>query len=69
MSSSMSLPGLHSPAAGFEAPFDLLEACHERVHRSLALLGRLIGLAFALPLAWFAFRRASSLTSDGIVDS
>lgn len=42
MSSSMSLPGLHSPAAGFEAPFDLLEACHERVHRSLALLGRLV---------------------------
>lgn len=30
-----------SPAAGFEQPFEMLEACHERVHRMLALLGRL----------------------------
>ncbi|MBC5783092.1 hemerythrin domain-containing protein [Ramlibacter sp. USB13] len=30
-----------SPAAGFEEPFEMLEACHERVHRMLALLGRL----------------------------
>jgi hemerythrin-like domain-containing protein len=36
-----SLPGFQSPAAGFEAPFDMLEACHERVHRMLALLARL----------------------------
>lgn len=35
------LPGFQSPAAGFEAPFDMLEACHERVHRMLALLARL----------------------------
>lgn len=35
------LPGFQSPAAGFEAPFDMLEACHERVHRMLTLLGRL----------------------------
>lgn len=35
------LPGHASPAAGFEAPFDLLSACHERVHRSLRLLARL----------------------------
>ena len=30
-----------SPAAGFEQPFEMLVACHERVHRMLALLGRL----------------------------
>jgi hemerythrin-like domain-containing protein len=29
------------PAAGFEAPFDMLRACHERVNRMLGLLGRL----------------------------
>jgi hemerythrin-like domain-containing protein len=32
------LPG---PAAGFEQPFEMLQACHERVARMLALLGRL----------------------------
>lgn len=30
-----------SPAAGFEQPFEMLEACHERVHRMLGLLARL----------------------------
>lgn len=35
------LPGLHAPAAGFDEPFALLDACHDRVRRSLALLGRL----------------------------
>lgn len=30
-----------APRAGFEAPFEMLAACHERVHRSLALLQRL----------------------------
>ena len=39
---TVQLPGLHSPQAGFEAPFDLLSACHERVQRSLDLLGRLL---------------------------
>ena len=29
------------PAAGFEQPFEMLEACHERVERMLALLQRL----------------------------
>jgi hemerythrin-like domain-containing protein len=29
------------PAAGFEAPFEMLAACHERVERSLRLLERL----------------------------
>lgn len=36
------LPGFGSPAVGFEAPFEMLEACHDRVRRSLALLGRLV---------------------------
>jgi hemerythrin-like domain-containing protein len=35
------LPGLHAPAAGFDAPFALLDACHHRVRRTLALLERL----------------------------
>ena len=30
-----------SPAAGFEEPFEMLAACHERVERMLALLARL----------------------------
>jgi hemerythrin-like domain-containing protein len=30
-----------SPAAGFDEPFAMLHACHERVERSLALLERL----------------------------
>lgn len=35
-------PILHAaPAAGFDAPFDMLAACHDRVERSLALLERL----------------------------
>lgn len=36
------LPGHRAPAAGFDAPFELLAACHERVERSLALLRRLV---------------------------
>jgi hemerythrin-like domain-containing protein len=35
------LPGFHAPAAGFEAPFEMLAACHERAERMLALLARL----------------------------
>ena len=38
---SNALPGWRSPATGFEQPFEMLEACHERVLRMLALLGRL----------------------------
>jgi hemerythrin-like domain-containing protein len=30
-----------SPGAGFDQPLDMLEACHERLRRSLALLERL----------------------------
>lgn len=37
----ISLPGHSAPGAGFEEPFELLTACHERVHRMLDLLQRL----------------------------
>ena len=36
------LPGFNAPAVGFEAPYEMLQACHERVQRTLDLLGRLI---------------------------
>ena len=36
------LPGFDTPAVGFEQPFEMLAACHDRVRRSLALLERLI---------------------------
>ncbi len=39
---SRALPGFESPAAGFEQPYEMLAACHERVQRSLDLLGRLV---------------------------
>ncbi|QTD44655.1 hemerythrin domain-containing protein [Ottowia testudinis] len=42
VTSAVSLPGFQSPAVGFEQPFEMLEACHERVQRSLALLARLV---------------------------
>ena len=29
------------PGAGFEEPFEMLEACHQRVHRMLGLMQRL----------------------------
>ena len=35
------LPGHSAPGAGFEAPFEMLEACHERVERMLVLIRRL----------------------------
>lgn len=38
----MTLPGFHSPAIGFEQPFEMLSACHERVERTLALFERLV---------------------------
>jgi hemerythrin-like domain-containing protein len=39
MTATISLhPG---PSAGFDAPFEMLEACHQRVHRMLGLLDRL----------------------------
>lgn len=42
MGQTHALPGFEGPAVGFEQPFDMLEACHERVRRSLALLGRVM---------------------------
>lgn len=41
MTASLALPGFGDPAVGFDTPFDMLEACHERVLRSLALLQKL----------------------------
>jgi hemerythrin-like domain-containing protein len=40
--SRAAFPGLQSPAAGFDQPFEMLGACHDRVRRSLALLQRLV---------------------------
>lgn len=37
-----SLPGHRAPGVGFEQPFDMLTACHERVQRSLRLMRRLV---------------------------
>ncbi|HEY9097055.1 MAG TPA: hemerythrin domain-containing protein [Hydrogenophaga sp.] len=37
----ISQPGQSAPAAGFEEPFDMLNACHERVERMLRLIIRL----------------------------
>jgi hemerythrin-like domain-containing protein len=39
---SPSLPGAPAPAAGFDQPFELLAACHDRVRQRLDLLARLI---------------------------
>ncbi len=36
------LPGFGGPAVGFDTPFEMLVACHERVQRTLALLDRLV---------------------------
>lgn len=36
------LPGFDEPAASFDQPFAMLAACHQRVQRTLGLLGRLV---------------------------
>lgn len=41
-SSNVSLPGVRAPGVGFDQPFEMLDACHERVQRSLALLQRIV---------------------------
>ena len=41
MNGSMSLPGFSSPAAGPEAPLDMLAACHTRVEKQCRTLERL----------------------------
>lgn len=38
---TISLPGHSAPGVGFEAPFEMLDACHERVERMLRLLGKI----------------------------
>lgn len=38
---SIHLPGADGLAPGYDEPFEMLHACHERVHRMLALLDRL----------------------------
>lgn len=35
-------PGFSAPGAGFEAPLEMLEACHRRVERQCATLRRLV---------------------------
>lgn len=37
----ISQPGQHAPGVGFEAPFEMLGACHERVERMLGLIGKI----------------------------
>jgi hemerythrin-like domain-containing protein len=41
MSHSTSFPGFSAPAAGFEAPLEMLAACHGRIERQCATLRRL----------------------------
>lgn len=41
MTTRVSLPGMRSPGAGFDQPFEMLDACHDRVRRSLDLLRHL----------------------------
>ena len=41
MGTTSALPGFNAPSVGFEQPFAMLEACHERVQRTLGLLQRL----------------------------
>lgn len=40
--SGISPPGFSAPAAGFDQPFEMLAACHERVGRTLRLLQKLV---------------------------
>lgn len=41
ITSRLPFPGHHAPDAGFEAPYAMLEACHERIERYLQLLPKL----------------------------
>jgi hemerythrin-like domain-containing protein len=40
--SGISPPGFNAPTAGFDQPFEMLAACHERVERTLRLLLKLV---------------------------
>jgi hemerythrin-like domain-containing protein len=42
MSSDQPFPGFQAPAAGTEAPLEMLAACHDRAARQLASLRRLV---------------------------
>jgi hemerythrin-like domain-containing protein len=42
MSKATSFPGFSAPAAGFEAPLEMLAACHGRIERQCATLRRLV---------------------------
>lgn len=42
MATRTALPGFGAPAVGFDTPFEMLQACHERVQRTLALLQKLV---------------------------
>jgi hemerythrin-like domain-containing protein len=42
MSADSSFPGFAAPAAGFEAPLEMLAACHGRIEQQCATLGRLM---------------------------
>lgn len=42
MTNAATLPGFASPAVGFDQPLEMLHACHDRVERTLSLLGRLV---------------------------
>ena len=37
-----SIPGFSAPSAGFEAPLEMLSACHFRIERQCATLRRLV---------------------------
>ena len=41
MATRTALPGFGAPAVGFDTPFEMLQACHERVERTLTLLQKL----------------------------
>ena len=41
-STAAAFPGFDSPGVGFGQPFEMLQACHERVQRTLTLLGKLV---------------------------
>lgn len=59
------LPGFNTPAVGFEEPFAMLEACHERVQRTLDLLQRLLQDHAAMVDDWAAARQPLLALAEG----
>ena len=39
---NLPMPGHSSPSASFEAPLEVLQACHQRIHKQCATLRRLV---------------------------